>query len=337
MSTKQLRVKLVKSIAGRIKYEKTAARSLGLIRNGQTVIVDDTAKNKALIKKASALISVEEITWESLRSDEADYMEAIIAELEDNSWAKPLLKRLEEAGGITRRNKSLLFEIRLAHALHKAGITPVYEAPGEGDSTIDFQFESKGTIWNVELTRLEETEAAKRATNTTIEKEGYEFSQRSFSSTADDPRESEAGETLKAIERICQKCEKDDKPHKFKVPTEGTVNVLLVDFRNFLDGDGDESDMKHIANGGDGLHQMARREYEGKQVTGAFEEETKLKGSAYLRERVHLIGFVKEEEYKPGEFRKAIHFIPNPHLLNDPKKATALLKTWPFSDSALLH
>lgn len=337
MSTKQLRVSLIKSIAGRIRHEKTAVRSLGLIRGGQTVIVDDTPRTQELIEKASSLLKVEEITWESLSTEEAEYMKTIIAELEDVAWVKPLLKRLEEEGGITRKNKSLLFEIRFAYELHKAGNTLVYEAQGEGDSSIDFQLESEGTTWNVELMRLEETEAARRATNTTIVKEGYELSQRSFSSNAEDETESEAGETLKAVERICQKCEKNGRPHKFKVPIEGTVNVILVDFRNFLEGAGDCADMKHIANGGDALHPMARREFNGKQVTGAYEEETELKGSKELRERVHLIGFVKEDEYKPGEFRTSIHFIPNPHLLNDPEKATALIKTWPFTDSKLLQ
>lgn len=153
--SKQFRIRLVKSIAGRINHQKTAVRSLGMYRSGQTAIVDDTLANQELIRKASPLINCEEITWESLSSDEADYMLTLTAELQDVKWARPLLKRLAEEGGITRKNKSLLFELRFAYELRRAGITPVYEAPGEADSTIDFRFENNEITWNVELTRLE--------------------------------------------------------------------------------------------------------------------------------------------------------------------------------------
>lgn len=63
-----LRIRLVKSIAGRIRHQKTAVRRLGLIHNGMSVNIEDTPETRALIAKASPLLSVQEISRVETRS-----------------------------------------------------------------------------------------------------------------------------------------------------------------------------------------------------------------------------------------------------------------------------
>jgi len=71
---------------------------------------------------------------------------------------------------------------------------------------------------------------------------GITFVKRQLSSGGTDPRQSPEGETLKTIQRLCQKCEQGGKPHKFSLPN-GSYNALLVDMRNHLNG-GDVYELK---------------------------------------------------------------------------------------------
>ena len=57
---------------------------------------------------------------------------------------KGILYRLEQNGGLVGKNMAHFFELRFGHAFHEAGIALEYEVPGEGDSTLDFGFTSKG-------------------------------------------------------------------------------------------------------------------------------------------------------------------------------------------------
>ena len=81
-------------------------------------------------------------------------------------WAQAVLNDVRQKGGLVGKNMANLFELRFGHALHEAGIGVEYEVPGEGASTLDFGFTSKGQSWKVEMMRLQETKAAKAATKT---------------------------------------------------------------------------------------------------------------------------------------------------------------------------
>jgi len=74
--------------------------------------------------------------------DEAEFVQAIIAELDGRPWAAPLLAGIRDNGAVTQANKDRMFELRFGYALSRAGIEPQYEIPGEGQSTIDFGFTS---------------------------------------------------------------------------------------------------------------------------------------------------------------------------------------------------
>jgi len=159
---------------------------------------------------------------------------------------------------------------------------------------------------------------------------------RRLSTDAEDPRQSEEGETLKAVERICQKFERGGKPHKFSVPGTAT-HVLLVDFRTFLNG-GDEYDRVHVGLGGElVLSEAHRRYWDGKLITGVFSPNTELRGAAEARERLHFIGFVNEKSYETGALGPAIQFIANPHLFKTSDEARAALEGWPLGEPNILN
>ncbi|RLA20880.1 MAG: 50S ribosomal protein L30 [Gammaproteobacteria bacterium] len=61
MSTKNLRVTLIKSKNGRLPRHKACVAGLGLRRMHHTVEVEDTACNRGMINKVSYLLKVEEV------------------------------------------------------------------------------------------------------------------------------------------------------------------------------------------------------------------------------------------------------------------------------------
>ncbi len=59
MTTKKLKLTLVKSISGRLQTHKATVESLGLRRIHQTVEVNDTPGSRGMIKKVEYLLKVE--------------------------------------------------------------------------------------------------------------------------------------------------------------------------------------------------------------------------------------------------------------------------------------
>jgi large subunit ribosomal protein L30 len=59
MANKQIKVTLVKSLAGQLKNIAASVRGLGLRRPHQTIEVADTPQNRGMIGKASHLLKVE--------------------------------------------------------------------------------------------------------------------------------------------------------------------------------------------------------------------------------------------------------------------------------------
>ncbi|MFM9850242.1 MAG: hypothetical protein ACKVP3_24180 [Hyphomicrobiaceae bacterium] len=277
-----------------------------------------------------------EYDWDFLSQREADFVTQAIAALGELPWAQPLLQAIEQKGGITGANKALLFEARFAYALRQAGMAPQYEVAGEAQSTIDFGFTSGQQGWLVELMRLEETEAAQAATTAEVDEGGFEWFRRLLTTNAADARQSEEGETLKAVERICQKCERDGQPHKFPAPT-GRYHALLVDFRTFLHG-GDVQDRIHVGLGGRYVKgPWYQRFWKNRLISGVYSAETTLRGSAQCRERVHFLGFVNETAYEDGAFRAATQFIANPHLFANVQAMRDAIATWPVQPAQVIN
>ena len=60
MASKQIKVTLVKSLAGQLKNISASVRGLGLRRPHQTVEIADTPQNRGMIYAASHLLKVQE-------------------------------------------------------------------------------------------------------------------------------------------------------------------------------------------------------------------------------------------------------------------------------------
>lgn len=266
--------------------------------------------------------------WDFLSRPEADASELAMQELASVTWAQPLLNIIRSRGGITRANMTFLFELRFALALHRAGIATDYEIQG-ARGTIDFGFTSGGRAWRVELMRLLETNAAREAAWRRSTDDRFAVFGRMLNTDAPDPLQSEEGETIKAIERICQKFERDGQAYKFP-PLDGALHVLLIDFRTFLLG-GDSQDWIHVGLGADFVaHDALRRYWRDRPITGVFDPRTKLRGATFARERVHFLGFVNERTFTCNELPSAIEFVANPRLFQEPDEARAALACWPI-------
>ncbi|MCP1908949.1 hypothetical protein J2R96_001429 [Bradyrhizobium elkanii] len=274
-------------------------------------------------------------TFDFLTGTEGDYMGVVMSQLADVPWAKQLISDIEAAGGLKGENKAKLFELRFGHELHRASIQPQYEVPGEGKSTIDYGFSAGGTEFLVEMMRLEETDAVKAATTAKEFEDGAVMFARHLHSNAEDPRQTPEGETLKAVQRICQKLEDGGKPHKFPPPA-GKTHVLLVDFRTFKNG-GDIWDRLHIALAGDKVPPFFRHYFQGRLITGVFDPRTAMKGAAEARERLHFVGFVNEKAYEDGSFGPAIQFVANPNLFKTAEEAQAALAGWPLGTPDIIN
>lgn len=274
--------------------------------------------------------------FDTFTGAEAGFMEAVIKDLDGVPWAQSLLYGIAANGGLKGTNKARFFELRFGYALHSAGIIPLYEVSGEAESTLDFGFTSCGQSWAVEVMRLTETQAAKKATTTRVDRDGIQWTSRHLSSDARDKRQSIEGETIKAVERICQKCEMNGRPHKFSVPA-NAWHTILVDFRTFLKG-GDEFDRIHVGLGGEYVPDARLRMYwEGRLISGVFGKRTQLRGAVETRERVHFIGFVCERAYKAGEFAGVTQFIANPHLFKGSAAVHDAVATWPLQPARVLN
>ena len=278
--------------------------------------------------------------FDTFTDREFERMEVILAELKEVEWAQRLIQHLEKNGGLVGANMDSFFELRVGHSVHAAGASVRYEVPGEGDSSIDFGFASKGRSWKVELMRLRETQAAKDATITEIDEDGVTWVSQILSSANKDKKQSPEGETLKAIERICQKCESDGKPHKFPSPSQDGLHAILVDLRTFKRG-GDVHDRLHIGLGGEHVH-PAYRMYWGdadkrRLISGVFSENTLMKGAAEARTRVHFIGFVHEKTFQAGEICTAIDFVGNPYLFRGVTQVKEALATWPLQPARCIN
>ena len=88
--------------------------------------------------------------WDILSQDEADFVQAIMLELADQSWAQPIIAGINNNGGLTRENKDRLFELRFAYALHRASIPPTtrYRAKRDPRSILGFPRRAGDGPWS---------------------------------------------------------------------------------------------------------------------------------------------------------------------------------------------
>jgi hypothetical protein len=249
---------------------------------------------------------------------EAEYCRLLQRELSGIGWMRPLLTKIEENGGITRKNKPILFELRFAAELHGLGLKAVYEYPtGIGNSTVDFLVKTEGIEWLIELVSLETTDAIKQATRTS-----GPFTWIELESSSTDEEAAESVEMIKAAQKIVVKAT------KFPSIQASRFHVIVGDMRGFLIGGGDVGDYRHIAYGVPGLRIFKEserflvrllRSANGmlEPIKGLFEKSNPLKDSPILHDRIHFLGFVNEKRYSSDCIRKHAYYLANPHLTTE--------------------
>ena len=257
----------------------------------------------------------------------------MVAELSMVEWAQPLLTRLSTAGGIKPENMPLMFEVRFAHELHRAGVVAEYEFPaGVGNSTVEFRLHTNPP-WLIELVSVRTSDAAKRA----IRKVGIIYEQQ-LSPMFDDPGRSAEGEMITAEQKIGEKVFANGRPTKFP-PLDGSYRLILTDIRGYLDEGGDALDYRQMAYGPSGIpHDLSWTTHyweiePGRPVPikGLFEVDNPLQAARYVQKRIHFLGFVREREYVYGEIPQFGYYLANWHLLATQKEATQAYTTYPLA------
>lgn len=261
---------------------------------------------------------------DTLTTAEAEFTQRAIDRLAKIYWAKPVVDRLQQAGGIKSKNMPLMFEVRFAHELYKKGKTAQYEFnAGVGDSTVEFKIASEIT-WLVELVSIRTSQAARKA----ITQNGLIF-QQVLSTGSEDIAQSEEAEMITAEQKIGEKVFAKGKPTKFPKPEDNVFSLILIDTRGYLDHGGSSFDYRQMAYGAPGIprqysqmiHYWKKDDGKLEPISGLFEDNCPLRAAPYIQDRIHFLGFICERDYCEGEMTNKGLYLPNPHLLpNDEAK-----------------
>lgn len=258
---------------------------------------------------------------ERLRGDEWSLTKRAVKELSSAGWAQPLLRRFEQAGGMCHAAKPIMFEVRYAYELHRAGIEPVYEQPtGAGESRVDFLIPANPP-WLVELVSIGVSDAVKAS-----RWQSGLFTGMQLGNDPDHPERSEAGEIIKVQEKIAAKA------RKFPAPADAR-HMILVDMRAYLDNGGDRLDYREMMYGWYGVPRdmpFARHEFRGERIRGLMETDARCRDAKALQSRVHFIGFVTEKRYGEGEIRRRGYHLANWHLFADDLAAQDAFRPYPM-------
>ena len=264
---------------------------------------------------------------------EVQRTERAIAELSTSAWARPLLARLQAAGGIKSENMPLMFEIRFAQELVRVGVTAEYEFhAGVGDSTVDFRLNTTPTRL-IELVSVRTSDAAKRATR----RVGMIYEQ-ILRPTHEDPGRGEEGEMITAEQKIGEKVFAADQPTKFPA-LDGSLRLILTDIRGYLDQGGNIVDYREMVYGASGVPRepaSAVHYWESKPrylapIRGLFEQDNPLQAAHYIQERIHFIGFVREHDFSGGEIKEVGYYLANWHLFPTQEGAERAYRTYPLA------
>jgi hypothetical protein len=268
-----------------------------------------------------------------LIAKEAEFTQRAVEALSGVIWAQPLLNRFHRAGGLKTENMPLMFEIRFAFELHRAGVAAVYEYPaGVGDSTVEFYVQTSSD-WLIELVSIRASDALKRAT-----RQIGPFFERRLSTDARDRAQSEEAEMITVEQKIGEKVFANGSPTKFPIP-QGAIHLIVTDVRGYLGEGGDTYDYRQMAYGADSIpadqsrmiHYWEQTLGEREPIKGLFEKENPLKAARYIQERIHFLGFVRERDYREGEIREIGYYLPNPNLFSSNEEAQVLYKDYPLT------
>ena len=284
-----------------------------------------------------------------LTQDEAEFTMHTIEHLRSVPWAAPLVHEIAQRGDISRANKPLLFEARVAYALARAGVRVVeYEhRAGVGESTVDFRLGTQPE-YLVEVVSIGRSAAVEAASSRNGIFFGTILTSPSALRTSEENKQSEEDEGLLAVQKIGQKVHDGKAPIKFPPPRPGRYHVVVVDMRGHLGG-GDHMDWRQIAYGPEVVPPRYRKPWLDKNnqptpFRGVWHPQNPMRFAATARERLHAILFVAEERYAEGALCEATlrecdlggsvcegaWLEYNPHLFVDEAQASAAFAGFPL-------
>lgn len=269
---------------------------------------------------------------DTLTAREKSRTERAIKALRDVPWAARLVREaaplLQPMSQLARSQAKMgaLLETRFAHELHRTGHSAEHEyETGVGGSTVDFRV--VGTReWLIEIVSVRASDAMRRATRT----DGV-FSEVLLTTHAEDPAQSEESELIRVQEKIGDKVlGSQGRPTKFPQPDKA-LHVILTDVRGLLCSDVD--DYGEIAYGADALapdRKWMGHYWNGAPVRGLFDRANPLRASELVRERIHFLGFVHEQDYVEGEIADRASYFHNPHLFPSSDEVRCALEAYPL-------
>lgn len=270
-----------------------------------------------------------------LKDREFKYTQEVVDKLKNISWTKPIIKCLNKKGGFCSENMPIMFEIRYAYEIHRAGYIAEYEYnAGIGNSTIDFKVTGENT-WLIELVSIRTSDAAKRA----IKQNGNEYEQ-IFSSEFTD-KQTEEDEMITAIQKIGEKVfYKSSSEIKFPDIKENVYHMIFIDARGYLDQGGDRLDYAQMSWGASGIpieyagaiHYHKNKSGIIEPIKGIFEKSCPIESSKYIRERIHFLGFICEKDFCEDEIRKNSSYFYNPRLFSN-ETATEVFNLFPLKNN----
>jgi hypothetical protein len=291
---------------------------------------------------------------ERVRGDEVDFTKAAIDALQSVPWAAPLLRRVAQARDLPEpEHKPLMFEVRFAFELHRAGVVAEYEYPtGIGGSSVDFRIPGSPE-WLIEIVSIRTSRVVQQATRQidspytgygNDSSNPYPIKRHSFQMSTSDsnPRQRPEGELIRVQEKIGEKVRvKDGSPTKFPI-SNGAMHLIVVDMRGYLDGGGHKNAYRQIAYGAQNA--IVNREWVGEfwqepsgkrePIKGLFEASNTRPAAQLIQERIHFLGFINERQYREGEIRNIdpniMHYFANPYLFSTEAKAEEAFASYPL-------
>jgi hypothetical protein len=235
-------------------------------------------------------------------------------------WASRLVAAIADGGGVTYKNKPLLFEARVGHALSQTQVALLaYEvSTGVGGSTVDFCF-GVSPVWLAEVVSIGRSDALEAATHHAGPFFQTVLTSPQPSQSVSQRIQSEEGESLLVVQKIGQKVHDGRRPIKFPEPIRGRYHVVIVDMRGYLGG-GDIHDWKQIAYGAEVVEPQYQKVWIGKNderlpLLGVWHPQNTQRFAATARERLHAILFVNEQTYRDSALTEECWLCFNPHLV----------------------
>lgn len=251
---------------------------------------------------------------------EPDKHERALSALAREPWATGLVSTARRRTA-TRGD---LFELRFTYEVFLRGLSPVRPfRAGVGTTNIDFRVPH--TIpWNIELLSVNESEAISRAREAD-EEDGVSIETLDLG-LVDDQVENERRIAAKQtpehdMQRMVSKLgekvsDANGQPQKFPVPDGTFVNMLLVDVRSYLGGDGsiDRVDCRQMLYGPSAVAAdlIAFDPKTGEPFRGLWDGKNRAPYAALARERIQVVGFVHEEEFADDEIRQVTRLYKAP-------------------------